>query len=118
MASTRYSYPSAVTAKPQGIRPASSTTQACRKLTKLRYGVVIGMLVRRQIAKRHIFIRPGLDLARTVDPRRVAVQQDAQHHLRRVSGLAAAILGLIRAIDRAQVQRLHRSEEHTSELQS
>src|SRR6202021_3401197 len=59
------------------------------------------------ITKPPTFLRPGLNLARAVDPHRVAVKQDSQHHLRRVSGLAATILGLIRTIDRAQVQRRH-----------
>src|ERR1035441_8856742 len=67
--------PEPLLAQQQGLRKQPGK-RIQMPLAKLRYGVVIGMLVRRQIAKRHIFIRPGLDPARTVDPRRVAVQQD------------------------------------------
>jgi len=41
---------------------------------KLRDGALIGMLVGRQVAKRHIFIGSGFDLARTTGLRRVAPQ--------------------------------------------
>src|ERR1039457_405114 len=76
-------------------------------LAEIRDGVVIGMLVGRQEAKGHIFMGSGFDLARAIDPHAVAVKQEPQHHLWRIGRLAAAILGIVRGIDRTKVQRLH-----------
>src|ERR1039458_6151458 len=76
-------------------------------LAEIRDGVVIGMLVGRQEAKGHIFMGSGFDLARAIDPHAGAVKQEPQHHLWRIGRLAAAILGIVRGIDRTKVQRLH-----------
>src|SRR5258707_15412708 len=74
-------------------------------LAELGDGVVVGMLVAGKITEGNVLERARLNLARTVHPRRIAVQKQANHHLRRVSRLTTAILLRIRGIDGAQIQR-------------
>jgi len=64
-----------------------------------------GLLVARKITEGHVLVCARLNLARTVDSLRVAVQEQTDHHLRPVSRLPAAILLLIRRVDRTQIQR-------------
>src|ERR1017187_1643303 len=104
-------------------------------LAELGEGGVVGVLVAGKITQSHVLEGARLNLARTVNARRIAVQKQANHHLRHVGRLAAPILLRVRAIDGAQIKRRHyvdqkprqvalgkpvvkRSEEHTSELQS
>ncbi len=56
-------------------------------------------------AEGHVLESAHLNLARTVDACRIAVQKQADHHLRHVGRLTAAILLLIRLVDGAQIQR-------------
>jgi hypothetical protein len=74
-------------------------------LAELGDGGVVGVLVAGKITEGHVLECARLNLARTVDAPRIAVQQQTDHHLRRVGRLPAAILLLIRLVDRAQIQR-------------
>src|SRR6266480_4679669 len=73
---------------------------------KIRYGVVIRMLVRRQIAERHILIGLPLDGSRTSHAHAIAVQQQARQQKRMVSRLPPAIRTIVGRIDGRQVQLL------------
>jgi len=68
-------------------------------------GGVVGVLVAGKITEGHVLEGARLNLARTVNAPRIAVQQQAEHHLRRAGRLPAAILVLIGLVDRAQIQR-------------
>src|ERR1700733_895769 len=74
-------------------------------LAELRDGGVVRVLVTGKITEGHVLKGPRLNLARTVDPSRIAVQKQTHHHLGRIRRLAATILLLIRLVDAAQIQR-------------
>src|ERR1035438_7002256 len=74
-------------------------------LAELGDGGVVGVLVAGKITEGHVLECAPLNLARTVDAPRIAVQEQTDHHLRRIGCLPAAILLLIRRVDRAQIQR-------------
>jgi len=71
---------------------------------KGRQRIVVGMQVARDEAERHRLIRGPLDLARTKHPGRIAIEQQAQQHLRGV-GLSTA--GPIPGIQSRQVKLGH-----------
>src|SRR5580658_360000 len=74
-------------------------------LAELGDGGVVGVLVPAKITKGDVLECARLNLARTVDAPRIAVQQQTDHHLRRIGRLPAAILLLIRRLNGAQTQR-------------
>jgi len=81
------------------------TCQCCQmSFPKLRQRAVVGMLVRRQVAKPHIFVRLGLYLARAVDPLAVAVQQHPHHHRGCIRGPPAPVFFVARSIDLPKIQ--------------
>ena len=71
---------------------------------KIRNGVVIRMLVRRQIAERQVLKSLPLDGARTCHAHAIAVQRQAGHQQRMVSCLPAAIPTIVGRIDCRQIQ--------------
>src|ERR1039458_7162107 len=73
-------------------------------LAKLRQRAVVRMFVDRQVAECHILMRLRLNLARTVGPRAVAVQQNPHHHLGRIGSLPTPVFFLIGSMDRTEVQ--------------
>src|ERR1019366_740198 len=68
-------------------------------------GGVVRVLIAGKITEGHVLEGARLNLARTVDAPRIAVQKQTDHHLRRIGRLPAAILVLIGLVDRAQIQR-------------
>ena len=66
--------------------------------------VMIGMLISRQIAKRHIVVGGLLNASRARLANRVAVQQQPRQHLRMIGRQAAPVLAIIAIIDLAQIE--------------
>jgi len=77
---------------------------------------VIRMRVRAKIAKRHIVVGLRFQLARTVLPRRVAIQKHSHHHRRRVRRHAHGIHRFIRSKDRAQIQSRNHIHQKTRQM--
>jgi len=72
-------------------------------LAETRDGVMIGMLISRQIAKRHIVVGRLLNAPRARLANRVAVQQEPRQHLWMVGRQPTPVLALIAIIDLAQI---------------
>ena len=85
-------------------------------LAELGDGGVVGMLVAGKITESQVIERARLNLARTVDASRIAIQKQPHHHLRRVGRLTPAILLLIRLVDRAQIQSRNHIDQKTRQV--
>src|ERR1035438_5042672 len=85
-------------------------------LAELGDGGVVRVLVAGKITEGHVFEGARLNLARTVDAPRIAVQKQANHHLRRIGCLTAAILLLIRLVDGAQIQRRYHIQKKAGQV--
>ena len=85
-------------------------------LAELGDGGVVGVLVAGKITEGHVLEGARLDLARTVNAPRIAVQEQTDHHLRRIGRLTAAILLLIRRVDGAQIQRRYHIQKKAGQV--
>src|SRR6516225_7364216 len=74
-------------------------------LAELGDGGVVRVLVARQVAESYLLVGAPLNFARAVHAGRIAIQKQADHHLRSVGRLTSPILLLVRLVDRAQLQR-------------
>ena len=85
-------------------------------IAELGDGGVVGVLVAGKITEGRVLECARLNLARTVDAPRIAVQQQADHHLRRIGRLPATILVLIGLVDRAQIQRRYHIQNKAGQV--
>src|ERR1039458_4575041 len=85
-------------------------------LAELGDGGVVGVLIAGKITEGHVLECARLNLARTVEAPRVPVQEQADHHLRRVGRLPAAILLSVRGIDGAQIQRRYHIQKKAGQV--
>src|ERR1700757_4522763 len=76
-------------------------------LTKSSQGIVIRMLVGREIAKGDVVVSSLLDLARTRDSDAITVKQQPRHQHRMVRRQTSSITPFITAVYRRQVQLVH-----------
>ena len=94
---------SGLLAQLQGLHKQSSQ-RGQMLFSKIRNGVVIRMLVRCQIAERHILIALPFYGSRTSYSHAIAVQQQARHQQRMTALLPPAIPTIVGRIDGRQVQ--------------
>ena len=85
-------------------------------LAELGQGGVVRVLVARQVAESYVLVGAPLNFARAVHPGRIAIQKQADHHLRSVGRLTSPILLLVRLVDRAQVQRRYHIHQKTRQV--
>src|ERR1035437_546201 len=74
------------------------------------------MFVGRKEAKRHIVVRLGLNLARTVDPGCVAVKKYPHHHRWGIGRHPATVLLVVRRVDRIQIERVHHIRQKAGQV--